>query len=190
MGLYQFLNDLTNGNYERGLHVFREFALDEYDTWFSYTWRKFEEYLELHSKWELHNFSGDSIAFLQGNNVILKFNDKVSLVPRNIKTNSDYMYFTTSLTREKVFSKWINEIIFNDEVYIKLKRMCSLKAGSKIKDVIENNHSPVQMMNFFQIYDEEYYYGKTTDFETILLKVPARKDFFSNIFRFTIELAE
>lgn len=181
MGLYELLNCMTGSNYNKGLHIFATFAPKEYDAWFAYTWGKFIDYLKKHSVWTLKKGLSVSECKLQGNDIILKFNNKKSNVPISISTNYEYMCYTSSILREKTFSKWIKNVLVNDEEYKSLKKACSRKAGREVCNLITNNYSPDYIYRFFQIYEKEYYYAKTTHYETTVLKVPSRDSFSSII---------
>lgn len=183
MGLYTLLNNLTGSHYAKGLHIFTIFASKEYDAWFNYTWLYLKKYLEQKTVWNLHkNDNSSSIQYSDDKNtIILSYNDIVSIVPASISTNAEYMKYTTSKTREKVFSKWINEVATHDSEYTKLKKLCSETAGKKVSDKINNEFSPDNVYEFFQIYLREYYYAKTTQSETTILKVPSRDEFRSVI---------
>jgi hypothetical protein len=181
MGLYTLLNNLTGSNYSRGLHVFSTFALSEYDTWFQYTWKFLISYLKENNTWILHKNDKDSIIYLHEDNIVLSYGDIVSEIPTTIVTNTEYMKYTTSKTREKVFAKWISNVISNDSEYLRLKKICSETAGKRICDKINNEFKPDNIYEFFQIYLKEYYYAKTTVSETTILKVPSRNNFSSII---------
>lgn len=182
MGLYQLLNNLTGSNYSRGLHVFSTFAPVEYDTWFNYTWRYLVNYLARNISWELRKGNNVSRIFLSGATTItLYYNGICSNVPININTNADYMKHTVSTTREKVFSKWIADVIANDPEYTRLKKVCSEVAGKRISEKINSEFQPNYVYDFFQIYPKDYYYAKTTAFETTILRVPSRSNFNSII---------
>lgn len=183
MGLYTLLNNLTGNNYRRGLHVFSKFAPKEYDTWFHYTWLYLVQYLKKKTSWTLHKNGNDSsIRFSEdGKSIVLSHTNDVSEVPVTISTNAEFMEYTTSKTREKVFSKWIKEIAAHDAEYTRLKKLCAETAGKKISDKINKEFLPDYVYAFFQIYPEEYYYAKTTRTETTILKVPSRNDFSSVI---------
>lgn len=181
MGLYQLLNTLTGSNYTRGLHIFRTFAPDEYDKWFTYTWKSFYKHLQKNNTWEFKKGKDTSASFISGNNIILKFNNEISSVPITITTNAQFMLSTNSKTREKVFSKWIHSTFSDNSQYIALKKVCSETAGRKVSDKINTEFKPDHVYDFFQIYLKEYYYAKTTSNETTILKVPSRKDFSSTI---------
>lgn len=177
MGLYTLLNNLTGSNYARGLHIFSTFALKEYDDWFAYTWNCFKSYLRRHKSWLLKSRSNVSKAFLSGKNVVLKYNGNISTIPQNINTNREFMTNTVAVTREKVFSKWINHKISDDAEYLRIKHKCSVTAGKKVCDKINSEFSAENVFEFFQIYPFEYYYAKTTPIETTILRVPAQADF-------------
>jgi hypothetical protein len=181
MGLYQLLNSLTGSNYPRGIHVFSTFAPAEYDEWFAYTWKSFGEYLKNNTCWNLSKGKDISSASISGNCIVLKFNSENSSVPLNITTNEQFMHYTNSKTREKVFSKWINTLFSNDIQYVALKKTCSEISGKKVSDKINSEFKPDNVYEFFRIYLKEYYYAKTTTNETTILKIPKRDDFNSVI---------
>ncbi len=177
MGLYTLLNNFIGSDYSCGIHVFSEFALNEYDKWFLYTWKCFVAYLRKHGKWTLVKGNDVSEAYLLGQNAVLTFNDITSNVPQNIKTNKHFMKHTVNQTRGKVFSKWINQELSDDEKYLNLKKKCSVTAGKKVCDTIIAGFSAEHIYKFLQIHPFEYYYAKTTSVETTVLKVPAKDDF-------------
>jgi len=182
MGLYQLLNNLTGSNYARGLHIFSVFSLKEYDAWFNYTWLYLIKWLSKGDKWELIKANNKSTICLKSNDIVeFHYNNRVSLIPVSISTNKEYMKYTVSATREKVFSKWISEKIADDSEYIRLKQECSVAAGKKVTQQINNNYNPDNVYDFFQIYPTEYYYAKTTPSETTILKVPSIHNFNSTI---------
>ena len=178
MGLYQFLNDMTGSSFKHGLHVFSYFALDEYDSWFKYTWDNFVNYLST-GDWHFKN----SYAKLNKNNktVTLFYNKLSSTVPFNISSNNEFMKYTCSLTREKVFSKWINNNFSSDEQYLTLKKKCSVEAGRKLANFVNNNYKNSNILNFFRIYKNEYFYAKTTSKKIEILRVPSLSTFNNTI---------
>ena len=177
MGLYELLNCMTGSNFRRGLHVFADFALHEYDAWFAYTWEQLVDYLKKHTRWTLRKDRNISECYIQGNFVVLKFNNQTENVPVTIKTNKQFMEYTSSVIREKVFAKWIKEVLSDDNRYTILKKECSEAAGEQICNYITENYSPSSVYRFFQIYDKEYYYAKTTHTETTVLRVPDKASF-------------
>jgi hypothetical protein len=46
MGLYKFVNLLTNKNHLK-LHIFEDFAMKEYNEWFEITWKLLNDYLKI-----------------------------------------------------------------------------------------------------------------------------------------------
>ena len=177
MGLYTLLNNLTASNYSRGIHVFSQFAPNEYDEWFNYTWRLFVTYLSNNNVWRLDSDNDISLAYIEDNNVILSYNGISSYVPIDISTNDEYMSFTNSKTREKVFSKWIKNIAIFDSEYKRIKGRCSYVAGTNLSKKINNEFNPMNVYQFLQIYPFTYYYAKTTHNETTILRVPSQAEY-------------
>lgn len=174
MGLYTLLNTLTGSQYNRGLHVFSQFAHDEYDEWFRIAWNNFVAYLRENLSWYYNQLS---YAYLDDEYVILVFGNKRSTIPIDIQTNEEYMRYTCSETREKVFSKWINCFLDSDEEYLEAKRRCSEVAGRSVSALISNNYQEEGMLDFFRVYDFSYYYAKTTSNGVEVLRVPERYSF-------------
>ncbi len=181
MGLYNLLNSLTGSNYERGLHVFSTFAKKEYDEWFGCAWRKFVAYLEKYNRWDYKSENYSSCAYSKANNIVLKMGNYTSNVPKTITTNKEFMELTNPKTREKVFSKWINAYLADDYEYLKIKKHCSEVAGEKVSSIIRTEFDEKNIYDFFRIYEFEYYYAKTTSFETTILRVPNKTNFSSSI---------
>lgn len=181
MGLYNFLNSMTGMSYERGLHVFSTFAFDDYEDWFKYTWASFTRYLVNNNGWTFVKNGKTYSAYILDLSINMCYGDFKSIVPINISSTKEYMKYTNSVTREKVFAKWINQVFSKDDKYKRLKKVCAEKAGYEIYNLINNNFDSVYIYDFLQIYDFEYYYAKTTATETTILRVPSIKDFNSNI---------
>lgn len=182
MGLYQLLNNLTGSEYPRGLHIFNQFAQEEYDLWFAYTWNFLIRYLGKYNIWKRKKGENVAKIYRTGNYITLSFNSESVNVPVFIKTNNEYKEYTTSKIREKVFAKWIKYSNISDDAnYICLKKNCSITAGKRICNQINSEFCEDNLYDFFRIYQKEYYYAKTTSTETTILKVPARKNFHSVI---------
>ena len=177
MGLYSMLNILTGSNYKRGLHIFSDFAPKEYEDWFRYTWNALISYLQENGPWA-DNFS---TLYLQDNLLIASYNNISIKLPVNITSSVEYIKHTNAKIREKVFSKWINANISCDPAYLKLKKICSVSAGKNVCNIINQNYRPDNIYDFFRIYYQEYYYAKTTDYETTILRVPNRQNFHVSI---------
>ena len=110
MGLYELVNVLTGANFTKGkLHVFNDFSKKEYDEWFSFSWNYLIHALKTTNNPIYVNNTLSKIYLNSQNNVVFQYLDKFSEIPFNINSNEDYMKYTCSVTREKVFSKWINE---------------------------------------------------------------------------------
>lgn len=181
MGLYQLLNNFTGSSYIRGLHVFKEFSSREYEQWFYYTWGAFIDFVKKNKGWSLIKDKDSISADIIGNNIIMKCNSFVSIVPIDITNSNQFMDYTTSKTREKVFSKWIYMFFSADVHYIELKKICSEIAGKKVTNKINSDFKEDNIYDFFRIYLKDYYYAKTTSKETIILRVPGKRDFKENI---------
>lgn len=178
MGLYKYLNLITNANYKRGLHIFKEFSPSEFELWFNYTWN----FLLKSGNWSMIKNGKNSSITINKDNVIFNFNGAISTIPN--KTNllyADFVSNTTSTTREKVFSKWIGEIIKSDSTYQRLKKECSSKAGENLVTLINTNLDPKGLMRFLRIHENEYFYGKSTSFGSEIYKVPSSENFEHNI---------
>ncbi|HBG7674923.1 TPA: hypothetical protein KRE78_002564 [Clostridioides difficile] len=176
MGLYSFLNLLTNSSYKRGLHVFKTFALNEYSNWFDTTWSKLLNYLDTNGTWVLSEKGRTSSISIENDLVKLSLNDEYKLLPRNSSLD-DFERLTNSKIREKVFSKWINLCISKDEDYLNSKNICSNVAGANLVRQIQSNLTLDNMPRFLQVYDFEYYYAKSDNLSTTLLKVPSLSTF-------------
>ena len=59
--------------------------------------------------------------------------------------------------------------------------------GMRVCEIIQNNYSPENVYEFFQINDKEYYYAKTTSTETTILRIPGHKDFSAITWRIHFE---
>lgn len=182
MGLYELLNILTGSNYSKGkIHVFNDFSKTKYDDWFNLTWTALIKALKNADRNIIINNGLSEICLDKLNNVVFQFSNKISVIPSNIQTNEEFMKFTNSTTREKVFSKWINEYFSNNDEYITLKKACAEEAGQKICRYISQNLKEQNLYKFLQILDFEYYYAKTTDKEILVYKIPSKEDFDRNI---------
>jgi len=178
MGLYKYINLMTNSNFGRGLHVFRQFAPKEYNNWFNVTWN-----LLLSSSKNSTNrlwFSGkyQSEILLVGDEVILTRNGDRSVLPLNKRLDVDsFDKLTSSVTREYVFSKWINDCVQNNPYYLEVKKHCAETAGKNLVEYVKKNLDYTNLKRFLQIYQQEYYYGKTTNVKLKLFKVPNSSEF-------------
>lgn len=181
MGLYKLLNLLTDKSYVKGLHVFVEFAPNEYEEWFMYTWNKMIDYVSKHSYLYTSKDYISSIR-LENNDLIFSYKKGKEIIEKyvkktEIKSWNDYIKQTNSKIREKVFSKWISEIIKNDKTYRDLKSRCSNMAGKYITECIRNNLDKSNLSRLLQIYPKSYYYAKITKNHIFVYRIPSIKEF-------------
>jgi hypothetical protein len=182
MGLYKFLNLLTSSNYERGLHIFLEFSPNEYNEWFLYSWTSLVKRLEKCGKYIYQDRNYFSKITLEKEGIVLNYDDEeITCIPIFLKNWNDYMHYTKSKQREKVFSKWISEELFEDQKYLELKSSCAKTAGINICNYINRNLNSNNLKRFLQIYETEYFYAKTTNKKLSVYKVPSLADFTKTI---------
>jgi len=174
MGLYKYLNLITNSTFSRGLHVFKTFSLNEYNAWFKYTW----DYLANNPTWKNDNGRYVSKISSTSSSIILDYNNEdSSTIPCNISTIDEFEAHTSNITREKVFSKWISDVISNNSEYLRLKKLCSETAGYNVCQYISKNNTTKNLNRLLQIYPSEYYYAKSNSSEMNIFKVPSSSDF-------------
>jgi len=184
MGLYELLNCLTGSNYSNGVHIFKKYAPHEYNEWFQKTWELMIQYLKLYqNKWSITWNKGQkkSSIILLPDKVILSFNNNTINLP--ILCNlAHYEKFTPIEIKEEVFAKFINKNLRYDNEYKAVKRVCAITATSAIASDISNHlHNTNGIAKFLRIYDECYYYAKTTPQKIEIYKVPSIKTFSNNI---------
>ncbi len=185
MGLYKLLNILLDTDkYSTGVHVFKEFAYKEFDSWFNTTCNcllkvgpeKFRK-----NKPNKYNVLG----YIDNYNICLEYSKDNKITLENIKniTYQEFEDITNSHLREYVFSKWIKEKVEDEEDYIRAKKYCAVKAGENLLKLVKNREktSPKLLRRFFRIMDEEYYYAKTTNYSLEIYKVPFSKEAAENI---------
>ena len=185
MGLYKLLNILLDTDkYHTGLHVFKEFAPDEFEHWFNVTCNCLlndgpnDFLIEKIGKYKAEGVIENRGMFLQYNNTeSVSFDDITGLSYKEFETH------TNSHLREYVFSKWIKKSVEYDIKYIEAKKYCAIQAGENILKLVKDceNTCPVSFMRFFRIENEEYYYAKTTNNSLEIYKVPSIDDACKNI---------
>lgn len=175
MGLYKYLNLLTNSDFRRGLHAFNHFARDEYNSWFVCTWNKL---LSSNLPWIYNCPNYTSEISSDENYIYFKYNDRIiSRLPKREISIDEFMNLTRNKSREKIFAKWISNNLVNDSDYLEAKRLCSIKAGEEICNYIQDNLNPINLSRFLQIYDRGYYYAKSTSNELSIFYVPSLSEF-------------
>ena len=177
MGLYKYLTLMTGIQHKPGVHVFEQYALAEYNAWFKYTWST----LLQNPNWNQIKKSKVSSIANDTDYIVLTYttSSKVvtSKIPKTISTVSEFESYTSSTTREKVFAKWINAILKNDNTYQSLKKQCSIEAGKNLTAYVLKHLNYSAISRLLQIYDTPYYYAKTTNQGITLLYVPAKTEY-------------
>ncbi len=188
MGLYKLLNCFTGSTY-RKRHIFKDYALYEYRNWFSVTWNEMLKDVEDCGKvWCFDNIKKlkKSIIKITDNDVIFEYYDNKKLIANSILPKKCTLEMfedkTSSKTREKVFSKFINQILDNNPNYNNAKRECAIVATKNLaKELTENLNYSAGIPRFLRIHEFSYYYAKTTANGSVIYKVPALADFKDNI---------
>lgn len=185
MGLYKFVNLLTDSNYKKGLHIFREFSKDEYENWFLYTWDLLVDSISqecfIYDKRDKYTsvieIKGDEIVFSY-----MSFGKVLTLeLPKKLDSWTDFMDQTDSVIREKVFGKWVNEIASKDPKYVELKSYCAHISGNNLVNHLASHLSKNGLARLLQIYDSAYFYAKVTNHSISVFKVPSLVDFLDEI---------
>lgn len=190
MSVANFLKNMTGENHEkgrRGLHVFKEFAGPELDRWMKYSWGEFEKHLEREGEWSFANGVNNrntATARIDGDYIILDYNGRSSRVPRQLNSEEDYYSLTTSTTREKVFSRWLNLKLQNDPTYVDLKKKTSVAAGKRIVEQVRKSSTPKDARSFLGFEEESYYYGKVDGKTAEAYRVPSIHDIGEDKFEF------
>jgi len=186
MGLYKLVNLFTGSTFKK-MHIFEDFSPIEYKDWFHITWQLLIQYLQKHGSWRLHDSTKNktSIIYIEDRKVYLIYNVGGYREEVKLKIDIDITEFeekTSSMIREQVFSKWINNIISNDEKYILNKKICSEKAAENLQNyLLKNLNYNDSIARFLRIHDKEYYYAKVTQQSVELYRVPSIDNYRSNI---------
>lgn len=176
MGLYKYLNLLTGSDFKRGLHVFKIFAPQEYENWFEHTWTQLLNFPN--KEWNYNNGRYTSKICITAQGIAFYHKSKlISTLPNAPIDINTFENLTTSLSREKVFAKWISEQLSNDETYIRLKNICSVNAGKRLCAYVKEHFNPIGLTRLLQIYPKGYYYAKSTASELSIFHVPEAAKF-------------
>lgn len=179
MGLYKYINLITDDNKSRGFHIFKEFAPLEFENWFNITWNELVNYLLNNQSWNLSNIkSYQSYISKENHQVIFRYNDSIIKLNCNC-TLEEFENKTNSIIREKVFAKWINQCLKNNQQYEISKKICAEVAGKNLVNFLNQNKSFTQtnLKKLLQISTETYYFAKTTQQNQFIYKVPSLQDF-------------
>ena len=189
MGLYQIMNIITDTtDYKRGVHIFKEFAMKEFELWFEITRNLAIENLSKET-FQTKDSQGKTIKLAYSKSAdelyLFYFDNEKRIENFSKCTYEQFEKKTNSKYRDKVFSKFINEKLNSNEFYLKAKKLCAKEAGKNLVEYltknIKENPSPRSLFSLFRITDKEYYYAKTTTKSIEVYKVPAQKDFISRV---------
>ena len=186
MGLYKLVNCFTGTTYKKR-HIFKDYALTEYQIWFSTTWSEMINTIKKSSDvWRIIKEKKESVIEMSDKNITFKLFDNSKLVAKSTLpincTLEDFEKKTTSKTREKVFAKFINNVLSDNKEYNSKKRACAIAATTNLaKELKDNLNYKAGLPRFLRIHDFEYYYAKTTATELAIYKVPSTANFESNI---------
>ena len=184
MGLYYLINCLTRENRKRGLHIFREYALQEFNQWFVYTYEGLIKYLQNNdNEWTYKRNNYESSIILKGKELTLCYTKKnqstikISL-PLELQSEKDFNSRMNSKLIEYSFSKWINQHFSTDSQYLYLKKSCSEQAGKNLIKFLKKNlsYNNPQFKRLLQIYPNTYYYAKSTEQGQYIYKVPSEEE--------------
>ena len=163
------------------VHVFRKFAPNEFKMWYEYTYKKlFAEFKKYQVDQIIYNNKKHK-TFIRTGKAGLIFGENENTIEIGTNENLDENSLNSTLGGnifEHTISKWIKERLEKKDLeYERLKRECSLKAGTDLKDFVTKNlnlNSKI-ILELLQIYDESYYYGKSFG-EAQLYQVPSNKE--------------
>ena len=165
----------------KNIHVFREFAPEELNKWFGYTFLKMKEisdnynindFLFKYPKRGTYIKKGKESLIFGGNGeeIVIGFNETINETILNSKLGG-FIF-------EHTVTKWIKENLEKkDEEYKSLKKDCSLKAGENLKQFINKNLNlnTNEILELLQIYNEPYCFGKSYGMPH-LYEVPSNKE--------------
>jgi len=165
----------------KNVHVFRKFAQTEFKNWYEYTYKKlFKEFSNHEYNQTIFNYDKRGTFIRKGNSGLI-FGDNINEVEIGINENLDEISFNSRLGGsifEHTVSKWIKDNLEKkDTIYEKLKKVCSLNAGERLREFvnINLNLNASKILELFQIYDEPYYYGKSFG-SSHLYQVPGNRE--------------
>ncbi|MGK7932048.1 MAG: hypothetical protein AB4041_11530 [Microcystaceae cyanobacterium] len=185
MGLYYLIHCLTGQERQRGLHIFREYALHEFNQWFLYTYKGLIEYLRNNNnQWIYLGKSYQSSITLEKENLIFFYKRNnhspiKTILPLDLKSEQDFNSRMNSKITEYTFSKWINQHFAKDSQYLRLKKSCSEQAGTNLIQFLTSNlsYNNSQFKRLLQIYPNTYYYAKSTEQGQYIYQVPSDQEF-------------
>lgn len=187
MGLYQYVNIMTDSDYSRGTwHIFEDFAEEKYESWFETAWR----FLLNNAK------EGNSVVWKDSSKnykrrievedeIRLIYKDRESTLPVEKLSISQYADKTIGKTRE-LFGKWLNEHFLEEEAseeqveeYEQKKRSCALEAADNLIDYVNDNKDLkyANLLRLLQVYEKSYIYAKAAGGEAKIYRVDSLSDY-------------
>lgn len=188
MGLYKLLNCFTGSTYKKR-HIFKDYALGEYQNWFSNTWNEMINIIEnRNGMWNYNNIQKqkEGVIKIQNDKIVFEYYLNKKLVskcelPYNCSLET-FEKITNSKTREEVFSKFIKKELSNNDTYNQAKKNCAIVATTNLANELrENLNYNAGLPRFLRIHEFDYYYAKTTFSEQLIYKVPSLDHFKDDI---------
>lgn len=191
-----YLNALTQPKQPlQAVHVFRQFASQEFTDWFDYSYGKLvKETRSLEDGSIILSYSDgeyfikkqkQNIVFGKGCKVVsIGMNEQITEKELNFKLGGDII--------EHTFSKWIkSNLEKKDKKYLELKKKCSVEAGSNLVSYVNNNLNidEKKILSLFQIYDEKYFYGKIHN-KALIYEVPTNRELKVTLDKIEVEVPE
>lgn len=177
-----YLNALIQPNVPfQTVHVFRIFAPKEFTKWYAYTYNALFQAFTNHAYGDIIFSYEKRGTFIKRGKTGLIFGANTNEIEIGVNENLNEIAFNRKIGGylfEHTVSKWIKDNLEKQDVeYEKLKKECSLKAGENLKDfVLKNlNLDNNKLLELFQIYDEPYYYGKSSG-KAHIYEVPSNKE--------------
>lgn len=185
MGLYKLINLITSQNkYNRGFHIFENFAMKEFLDWFNVTRDLLIELGPNPFEYETKKYFSKA-KINSENTLLLSYIEENKKVYESIISyfkECDYEKFcknTISKTREKGFSKWLKEKVEKQDIYQQTKYKCAVTAGENLVTLLKPHiqTSPDSLPRLFRVENEQYYYAKSTSNITEIYLVPNINEF-------------
>ncbi len=188
MGLYKLLNCYTGSTYKKR-HIFKDYAKAEYEQWFDITWQEMINILSnSNGTWSYYNnvkHTRATITLHDDKLIFEYFNKENTIVSSSLPLRCNVSNFekcTNNITREKVFSKFINTNLEKNTKYNAAKRHCAIIATTALaKELNDNLNYYSGLPRFLRIHDKEYYYAKTTSTGIKIFRVPSLESFGNDI---------
>jgi len=183
MGLYKLLNILTGSNHTRGnIHIFKRYAGECYRKWFDSTWSLLVSELETNKSVKIDTVGKDYKCGidLKGEMLSLWYKSKKITSATDLPKTIDFDSFereTNPLIREKVFSKWINQNLSSNDLYITAKKECAITAGKNLLSELKKNLSMANIARLLRLRNNKYYYCKVNRKTAEIYEVPSISQF-------------